>query len=206
MLLNKFLSSSFNRIKTIEQKFFISGHSYNSCVRCLGLIEKQKNITSEIFVPDHWVNLISQSKINDPKFEVHQMTSADFYSSEVLENLIVNRKKTSTKQKINWLRVRHVINKKDQIFDLILGEDLHDDAPELIVSLDRKNVTAHMFAKAKLEKLFEGGREIIKSKYADLIELLKYIPTKYHIFFNELRQTINDDNFDYGLASESEEE
>lgn len=31
-----------NQLFAIEQRFFVSGHSYNSCDRCFGLIERQK--------------------------------------------------------------------------------------------------------------------------------------------------------------------
>lgn len=39
-----------NPLKSIEQRFFVSGHSYNSC---FGLIERQKKITESIFTPQH---------------------------------------------------------------------------------------------------------------------------------------------------------
>lgn len=40
LLLKRFLASS--HLKSITQKYFISGHSYNSCDRCYSLIEKYK--------------------------------------------------------------------------------------------------------------------------------------------------------------------
>lgn len=91
MLLKKLLTSLEN-VNTIVREFFISGHSYNSCNRCFGAIEKQRKATEEIFVPAHWENVVRVAKKRDPKFEVVHMTRNDFYSSQDILNLIVNRK------------------------------------------------------------------------------------------------------------------
>lgn len=66
-------------LQSIEQRFFVSGHSYNSCDRSFGLIERQKKITESIFVPQHWVNIISQAMKKDPKFTVIEMNREDFF-------------------------------------------------------------------------------------------------------------------------------
>lgn len=69
-----------NELQSIEQRFFVSGHSYNSCDRCFGVIEKQKRITEMIYVPQHWVNIIAQAKKKEPKFNVIEMKREDFLS------------------------------------------------------------------------------------------------------------------------------
>lgn len=88
-------------LKTIEQRFYISGHSYNACDRCFATIEKQKKVTENIFVSEHWYNLMAQAKKNEPKFVVIRMIREDFFSSKQLENLIVNRKKFIEGNKIS---------------------------------------------------------------------------------------------------------
>lgn len=59
MLLQKFLYdlSPDVLIATIEQKYFVSGHSYNSCDRNFALIEKKRKKSSDIFTPSDWVEL-----------------------------------------------------------------------------------------------------------------------------------------------------
>lgn len=46
----KKLLTSLNNVKTIEQKYFVSGHSYNSCDRWFGIIEKTKKDYSRYFL------------------------------------------------------------------------------------------------------------------------------------------------------------
>lgn len=79
-------------LESIEQRFFVSGHSFNSCDRCFGVIERQKKVTEMIFVPQHWINIIFQAKKTEPTFKVIEMNRADFFSCKHLENIITNRK------------------------------------------------------------------------------------------------------------------
>lgn len=65
LMLKKFLCMwDHTALTSIEQHFFVSGHSYNSCDRSFGLIEKQKRVTENIFIPDHWNNNGKQSDFN----------------------------------------------------------------------------------------------------------------------------------------------
>lgn len=117
LLLKKILSNSRN-LETITQKFFVSGHSYNSCDRCFGLIEKQKRVTSEIFAVEHWVELISRAKKNEPFFKVERMKSNMFFSTEQLEKRITNRKVDVNGIKINWHDIKQIVNRKNDPFSL----------------------------------------------------------------------------------------
>lgn len=92
-LLMKKLLYLLDNLENITQKFFIPGHSYNSCDRSFALIEKQRKVTTEIYVPSHWMNMVRVSKKKEPKFEVIQMEQNDFFCVDPLLNLIVNRKK-----------------------------------------------------------------------------------------------------------------
>lgn len=53
-------------LQTIEQHFYIPGHSYNACDRSFGTIELQKRRTENIFIPDHWIHVIEQAKNKNP--------------------------------------------------------------------------------------------------------------------------------------------
>lgn len=66
MLLKKYLHdlTSDEPTEVITQKYFVSGHSYNSCDRCFGIIEKKRKTSSGIYTPSHWVDLIRNSKKN----------------------------------------------------------------------------------------------------------------------------------------------
>lgn len=49
LMIKKMLSSwPYDQLESIKQRFFVSRHSYNSCDRCFGIIEKQKRNTEMI--------------------------------------------------------------------------------------------------------------------------------------------------------------
>lgn len=116
MILKKYLHDLITdeSLQIITQKFFVSGHSYNSCDRCFGIIEKKRKKCSGIYTPSDWVNLIQNSKKSEPKYNVIVMVKNDFISSVELESIIVNRKKNVNKEKINWFDFRSLIYRKDE--------------------------------------------------------------------------------------------
>lgn len=74
----------------ITQKYFISGQSYNSCDRSFATIEKQRTVTSEVYTPKHWCNIVQLSKKKEPN------------------------------TKINWLNIDTIEYKKHEPFKLYL--------------------------------------------------------------------------------------
>lgn len=200
MLLKKLLTSLVN-VTTIIQKFFISGHSYNSCDRCFGIIDKQRRVTQDIFLPKHWKNVIRIAKKRDPKFEVVEMSRNDFYWSDKLLKLIVNRKISDANVKFNWHHIQSIKNIKDQPFVMYITQSQPDD--ELKVNLHKKDVIQSMFIDLELENSPE--KKISKEKYDDLIKLLKYIPMEFHEFYKNLQHS-GDTVGDYSLADSSDEE
>lgn len=199
LMLKKFLSMwNYPELTSIEQHFYVSGHSYNSCDRSFALIEKQKRKTENIYVPEHWVNVIKQSKKNDPKFIVVEMKKEDFFSSEPLEALITNRKVSTTGEKINWLNVQKIIYEKYSPFMLDFVNYGAENA--VTVSLQKKGTT-QQFVQIKLPHLYPEFRRIAYPKYKDLQKLLQYIPDKYHKFYQTLKHDSSDSIEDYALAN-----
>lgn len=120
LLLKKYLHdlSPEYSLESIVQKYLVSGHSYNSCDRCFGLIEKHRKTTTDIFTPNNWVDLIKTSKRSEPKFNVELMHGHDFVSSTELQTMIVNPKKTANGTKINWFHIRSMKYRRDEPFNL----------------------------------------------------------------------------------------
>lgn len=203
MLLKKVLYLLEN-VDVIIQKFFIPGHSYNSCDRCFSIIEKQRKVTSEVYVPRDWFNVVRIAKKKVPRFEVIEMTQSDFLSSNSISKLIINRKITTTNTKINWLNIDVIENKKVEPFKIYV-KDKNNSLQCHEVNLHKNNVTKQMFIDAILP---EAGEKLIdKLKFKDLISLLEFIPQKHHEFFKKLKYQ-NEDNredcIDFGLASGNE--
>lgn len=196
MFLKKFLGMSGKRI--IEQKFFVSGHSYNSCDRCFSLIEKRKKFVENVYTPNGWINLIQDSKKSEPKFHITVMLPEDFLSSDVLEKLIVNRKKNLQKLPINWFEFRVIRYLKEQPFQIIA-----ETATEThTINIQRKGVDECMFNAAVMNCLYPDGKLINLKKFSDLMHLIKYIPKKYHSFYLNLKY--GGDELDFGLASDDD--
>lgn len=91
LILKHFLASS--NLDLIEQKFFLSGHSFNSCDQNFGYIEKEQRKYETIYDPDHWVDIIKNTRKTEPKFNVTKMEAKDFFTSQDLQQVITNRKK-----------------------------------------------------------------------------------------------------------------
>lgn len=197
----KKILTSLGNVNTITQKFFISGHSYNSCDRCFAIIDKQRKSTQDIFLPKHWENIVREAKKKDPKFEVVRMTRDDFYSSEKLLDLIINRKISTENVKINWHHIESITNIKNNPFALYIKQFENNDL--LQVNLHKNGVFQKMFVDAVLEKIPEV--KISKEKYEDLISLLNYIPSEYHEFFKNIQHDENPVG-DFSLADNSDEE
>lgn len=178
-------------LRLIEQRYFVSGHSYNACDRCFATIEKQRRITEQIFVPEHWYNLIAQAKKNEPKFIVIKMKQNNFYSSKQLEQLIVNRKKSVDGKKISWLKFETIIYSRDNPFSLCVKEySAEENSPSILISLSKKK-TGDTFPNIKLEHLYDESRAISAEKYKDLNQLIQYIPDQYHKFYKLLKHKTN---------------
>lgn len=169
-LLLKKLLSTLENVNSIEQKFFISGHSYNSCDRCFGIIEKQRKATADIFVPAHWENVVRVAKKKDPKFEVVRMNRNDFYSSQNLLILIVNRKISSENKKINWHHIQSIKNMRNEPFVMFIRVFNSNEVVQ--VNLHKNGILQYMFNEAELDNIPQT--QISKEKYNDLISLLKY--------------------------------
>lgn len=119
-MFSKKLFSECPNLKDIEQKYFAIGHSYNACDRNFAVIENhRKTAVVDLFIPDHWKQVISDAKKKDPKFIVTEMKQHNFFSSSVLEKLVVNRKVATDKTKINWLRFESIKHTRNDFFTML---------------------------------------------------------------------------------------
>lgn len=173
----------------INQKFFIPGHSFDSCDRDFGIIERSKAYHEEIFIPTKWEQVIKEAKKKNPKFKVYRMTSKDFYSSKSLECEITNRKISEDKQKVEWLKIRWLQLKKDSPKKIFYKYSLSDFVNFSVVDLAKRESRGRPQRELpnQLDILYPRGRPITKEKKKDLLSLLKYIPPIHHNFYKNLK-------------------
>lgn len=191
LMLKKCMDSwPYSALTSIEQRFFMSGHSYNSCDRCFGLIELQKRITERIMIPQHWIDLIAQAKKNEPKFTVVQMKKKDFFSSGQLEIAITNRKIAKNGEKVNWLHIQKIINHRSKSFDITIGRYGNPPSPYVDISLHKRGHRSQLISslsRFKFTPLYTESRPIKREKYNDLMKLLQFIPEEFWSFYQRLK-------------------
>lgn len=187
MMLKQFIDSwAYPDLNSFEQRYFIVGHSYNSCDRCFGLIEREAKITENVFTPPHWMTIMRKAKLSNPKFVVTKMRKEDFVSSKPLENLIVNRKKSTIGNKISWNRFQNIMYERENPFILNIKEFSENEAPTIEISLQKRGSLTQL-RDVSLPLLYPNGRPIDKKKYDDLKELMKFVPKKHRSFFKSLK-------------------
>lgn len=197
LLLKKCLFDS-SHLQSIHQKYFVSGHSYNSCDRCFGMIENKRKKSAELYVPEDWKKLVGDTKKTSPQFIIIDMKSDDFFSSKELECQVINRKKDLHGEKINWFFIRSILNTKEDVLTLHIKDD---EEKRTQVSLKRKEISAAEFGQTVLSNLWPEGHHITAEKYNDLQYLLKFVPENHHNFYNNLSYLKGNEDGDVGLAS-----
>lgn len=66
LLCQNIVSSPEYTVKKIDHTFLVSGPSYLPCDQDFGLVEKQKKFFPNIFIPEHWNNVILVARKKKP--------------------------------------------------------------------------------------------------------------------------------------------
>lgn len=196
-------NSNLTKLNRIEQRFFIRGHTRNSCDRCFNIIEDAKNKSKQnVFTPNEWFKLIEEAKNTHPKFQVIEMEYKHFYSSMALERFILSWKMSIGEKKIKWHKFQTIIYDKaeENPFKFSKIESFMNSEMVSSFELKSKPMSMILFPSTRLNLLYPNGRDISQEKYLDLQSLLQYIPAKYHKFYQELKYS-DQSKKDYAVAS-----
>jgi hypothetical protein len=167
-------------LETVDHKFLVSGHSYMECDRDFGLIEVLRKKSTNLFVPDDWMTLVTKAS---RKFSVFRMSNTSFKSIAPL-NKVLPVKSIPGIRKMQWLHFT-----KDEPTTLFYKMSMEDDAPFLTKSLRIATVGRPPVFPIELPCLYSGPLPIRKTKYDNLIQLLPYIPPIHHSFYTTLAHT-----------------
>lgn len=105
------------------------------------------------------MNLINEAQTKSPKFSVHQMLKTDFVSFVDLHAIIVNRKKSSDGNKVNWFKIQSMQYKRDKPFSLYV---VCMDGALQEVDIQKKQCNDQSLTMCNLPVLFPDGNEISK--------------------------------------------
>ena len=148
-------------VENIDHKFTVSGHSFSSCDRAFGLVEKQKKYFPDIYVPEHWNNVILAARKKKP-FEIVEMKRDDFISTKALETNITNRKIGVDRSKVEWLKIQWILYNKSHPFSMFFK---YSNEPEvLFTEVNFSKRSSQNTSNFELEILFPEGRKISHEK------------------------------------------
>jgi hypothetical protein len=172
-------------IVEVNHKFMVSGHGYLPNDQDFGVIEKKKHGALCIYVPDDWMNLVSNSKARKhKKFEVVKMQKDDFLNSDAMAEINVNRKKCTDGEDVKWLRIQWICFKKENPFKMYLKYSADEDAPFFELDLERKIKGTRGRPNdprvISLPRLYDEPIQINPLKLKDLKEILQLVPPVNH--------------------------
>lgn len=169
-------------ITTIDHKFMISGHSYLPNDTDFAHIERKKKTIQYVYTPKEWMELVDSVR---PQFQVIEMKSNDFFSTEIIGKVLINRKIDTEKQKINWLKMRWMQFKKAYPKRLFFKETLNPDIEFFEINL------APTYKSPPIPKtlplLRNNDRYLKKEKLKDIKSLLEFVPPIHHRFYEDLQ-------------------
>jgi len=182
-------------VTEIDHKFLVSGHTYLSNDQDFGLIERNKNAYSDIYVPDDWIRVIETAKKREPKFLVSKLDHSQFCSTKKLVVNAVNRKVGQNGQKVYWLKIQWIHFTEEYPNIMFYKYSNSEEALFEAVDLSKKKVRGRprSVSKIRLDQLYPSGRAIAKAKILDLKSLLPYIPPVHHEFYKRLKIDSNGD-------------
>lgn len=198
LMLKHFLSRSPN-VQKITQKFLVSGHSFNSCTRNFGLIEKESRKHKIIATLDEWASVIEKSKRSIPVFKVTQMKTTDFLSFTELQGMICNWKKDVGKNKVSWIKMWQIEYLKNDIFKLYVT---NYDGEKIEIDVQKTGKTADGFMNHNPSLLYPNGREISEAKMKDLMDLMPLIAEECQENYKKLKTCSDDNDFVYASCEE----
>lgn len=177
-----------SELESIEQRFFIPGHSTNDCNRIFDLLEKKIKISCSLFTPDDWIELMSSVRYSKRQCEVNKMCTQDFLSVEAMMQKIKS-------VEINWSDVKAIICNRSEPLSIRVKYSSRntEEIIPLYASISRPMLIYN-----------EKGISIPKAKYDDLIKkTLKCVPKEKQAYYENIQFDVNLTDEDFALASYS---
>lgn len=175
---------SLEKFMEIQHLFPVSGHTMMPCDRDFGDIERKVRKTKSVFSPTEYIQLIRDSRTKN-KFNVVEMTSADFLNIGAISNLLTKRNITTDKEKVDYRRVSQ-FKISSEIPQSLQVRFHHDDSEKWkIISLQRRG-RPNKLSEFIFHPILDGPRSIPKPKADDVLSLLSYIPPIHHDFYNNI--------------------
>ena len=147
-----------------------------------------------IYISDDWYALVQEARCRNA-FSVCEMKSENFVSIKSLKSHIVNRKKNTHKQPVNWLDIHWIRVTKDQPFHFSYKYSHNALEAWKVVDLSHKTKGRPVdMGKISLPRLYNSPGMTNEKKLDDLLSLLDFIPPVHHSFYQGLGGCAGDDS------------
>nr|CAH7761082.1 unnamed protein product [Callosobruchus chinensis] len=153
----------------------------NKCDRDFVLIEKKRKINPQVFVPEHWINIIKRSS---KKFEAYTMEASNFVSL----GFIKDPKHDSEGVPLGWRTIKWFFYSKDEAYLFKFKKTLPDEYP-FTYSEKCFNKKGRPALNVPVPPLYSRPRTIKYAKWENLQQLLDFIPPIHHDFYKNRPHT-----------------
>lgn len=197
ILMLKTILNSHPNLKTITFKYLESGHSFLPNDTDFSKIEYELKHHERVYTAEEYMNIMKICKKKHP-LQVTRMKTEDFLGTKKIEKKIVNRKICTNKDKVNWLKTKQILLKKEEKYLITMTLE-SGDIKELDLSKKIKGITIQ-FTEEDFEVLWPQGKAIPQAKLEDLRSMYNLIPEDCQEFYNTLKgnSSINEDVDGYG--------
>lgn len=117
-------------LKSISLRFLEPGHSFLPNDTDFSKIETRLKQHQRLYTVQDYLSVMKQCKINNP-LKVLEMKKEDFVGSKTLEKNIVNRKTYVNKSKVNWLKTKEILLKKNKEHSIFMRSAFNKEFQEL---------------------------------------------------------------------------
>lgn len=175
-------------IEVVDHKFLEPGHTHLECDSDQAVIEKKKKGTEvNIFTPRDWLVFISsiERKCGGKMFHVHDRLDGGFKAwSKLQRGSLVNRKKDTAGNKVEWLKIRWMRYDKSAPGQIQFKYSLQTDDNFRIVDFRRNN---RIPLAPLIPTDIPSGKAISTEKLKDIHSLFEFLPPDVQLFFKTLR-------------------
>lgn len=155
-----------------------------------GDIERALKLQQRLYTVEDYMNVMKVSRKRNA-LVVHRMEKEDFIGTKMLEAVTTNRKVDTEKGKINWLKTREVVIRKDKPLSIFMKSEFHQ-VSHVEINIERKQGRGRPFIQPlqslseHLIPLWPTGKPISKPKLEDLKFLLSLIPKDARAMYRSL--------------------
>ena len=177
-------------IEVIDHKFMVSGHSFLPNDRDFGQIEQYAKDRIK-YVPEDWYSIIQKCRSKNP-FALYKMNREDFFSIQVLENLVTRRNKNENNNQVSWLKIQWLHFERDKPYKIFYKETLNQDYPfEILNILPNRKGAPKYLKNIQLTTLYSDPLKISAKKKKDMQELYQFIPPCHQEYFKKITEDPN---------------